>query len=184
MEQVEDLAAECRRDLELFNDKDPMEPLFDMEWECKPALCTDESDTSGDPTEEVPTTGEPAECFGWNPSAIVDYVAGVHYMDADDVGDVVNSPLPLVVCDDAMLIPLIAGGFEIIQADAGELLYELGMRNGDIPLEINGFPLESPEDAMLAMHELWYIENETDFELEILRGVSNITLSYTLYFTL
>ncbi|MCY1058404.1 hypothetical protein [Nannocystis sp. SCPEA4] len=184
-QQIDDLKEECRVDLININNKDEMEPVFDMEFECKPALCTDEEgETTEDPTETVPTTGEPSECIAWNPSAIVDYVSGVHYMDAGDIRDVVSDPLPLVLCDDAQFMPLTGTlGFEITQADAGELLYELGLRDGDIPLEINGFPLDTPEEAMLAFHELWYIEMETDFELEVLRGVSNATLYYTLDFT-
>lgn len=133
---------------------------------------------------DVPTTGEPAySCEYWDPDSKIGTYMGVYSIDATLVTDLVNDATPLTACDDATVEPLVsAPGFAIANADNGEMLYELGLRNGDIPLELNGYPLETYTDAWTAFIELWVIEQETDYELDILRGTSPMTLMYGIYF--
>ncbi len=122
-------------------------------------------------------------CTYWNPDAKIGLVSGVYGVDASLVTDLLNDPTPLTVCDDATVDPLVSTvGFEIANASSGEMLYELGLRNGDIPLELNGFPLDTHFDTLFAFTELWVIQQETVYELEILRGTTPMTLNYSLYF--
>jgi type II secretory pathway component PulC len=74
----------------------------------------------------------------------------------------------------------ITGGYEISGTSAGEFLYELGLRNGDIPESINTMPLETAQDTIDAFIDL-YLEGETEFGLDVLRSSSTSTLYYKFY---
>ncbi|MCY1053895.1 hypothetical protein [Nannocystis sp. SCPEA4] len=161
----------CRKVWEL----DKEDELTPDQFFCPSLMC-------GEDTEDVPTTGEPLECASWSPASMVTTSGGVHFMDDADVGDLIADPSPLLLCDDVILAELATGGgFEVDQADLGELLYVLGLRDGDIPLTLNGFSLETVEDAMFAFNELWFVEGETDFELDVQRPFAVVTLYYSLY---
>lgn len=59
------------------------------------------------------------------------------------------------------------------------MLYELGLRNGDIPRTINGMGLDNYWEAITAFVEL-YLQGETSYALVVERSGSNVTLVYTL----
>jgi len=165
--------AACRKAWEL----DEEEELTPDQFFCPSLMC-------GEETEDMPTTttGEPLVCAGWSPMSMVTRSNGVRLMDDAAVQDLIADPSPLLVCDDVILTELVAGGgFEVDQASAGELLSVLGLQDGDIPLTLNGFSLETVEDAMFAFNELWFVEGETDFELEVQRPFAVVTLYYGLY---
>ena len=54
----------------------------------------------------------------------------------------------------------------LINADSDELLYELGLRNGDVPLTLNGLPLDDYQDAFAAYLDLYVSNGETEYTLE------------------
>ena len=109
---------------------------------------------------------------------------GVYYLSGDYLSELVNDPSPLALCDDASLQLLTSGGVEVNDADAGELLYELGLRNGVVPLELNGLALESYEDGWNAFGELCLNHPTSSFELSVQRGSSTISLFFEVVYTL
>lgn len=157
-------------------DLEAEEELTPAQFFCASLMC-------GEDTDDVPTTTEePSECKSWSPASMVTSSGALRFMDDADVDALIADPLPLILCDDVILTELPAGGgFEVDQADVGELLYALGLRDGDIPLTLNGFPLETVEEAMFAFNELWFVEGETDFDLEVQRPSAVVTLYYSLY---
>lgn len=90
----------------------------------------------------------------------------------------VPEPAPLWACDDAVISALATGGFEVRRAEPDDLLYELGLRNGDRILSLNGYLLESYDDAGVAFTSLWLSLAETTYTLELLRGPDVRELSY------
>jgi len=86
---------------------------------------------------------------------------------------------PLVACDDAIIRPAAGGGFEVANADSGELLYELGLRNGDVMVSVNSYPLDSFDAASVVFSEL-VSNNVSDYVLEIERNSTPLTLTYAL----
>ncbi len=119
-------------------------------------------------------------CGAWDPDAEITPFGGVRYVDAAWFDGLVNAPWPVWTCDAAYLSPLSGGGFEVNTASADELLYELGLRNDDIPLELNDMPLDDYEDVDAAFLQLYLIEGETAYDLEVLRGVNVVHLLYVL----
>lgn len=142
---------------------------------------TGEELTTGTST-TTPTTsgGEFPLCGDWSPESDVQLFQGVYYLDGGYLSSLVNNPELLLTCDDARLDPLLAGGYQVVNADDGELLYELGLRNGDIPLELNDLPLDSADDAFAAFAALY---GQASFELDVLRGTTPITLEYFVTYT-
>lgn len=115
-------------------------------------------------------------CSGWSPASKISYVAGIYEVDATWLAGVIDDPAPLWGCDDAVVVPYGVGEFEIDAASSGEALYELGLRDGDRPVSLNGEPLGTFEQAFEAF--TMYLNSETEFDLVVNRGGTNITLSY------
>lgn len=103
-------------------------------------------------------------------------------MDWAFVAGLAADPEPLWACDDATFEARPrGGGFEVANADSGEFLYELGLRNGDEIMSLNRLPLANHDDVGFAYGSLW---GETSFVLEVRRGASVIELNYSLLVTL
>jgi len=131
---------------------------------------------------DEPTGGEPlVDCEDWYMSWTTTYAGGVTYIDDGDVAALVDDSTPLFMCDDGRFQALSAGGFEVQSAKFGHIFYALGLRDGDIPLSLNGLPLESFSDVVDALIQLWYTEEETDYELEVQRPLAVVTLYISLY---
>lgn len=118
-------------------------------------------------------------CEDWVPEEKVVLLSGIYYYDWSFIDGLTENPLPLMVCDDALFQAVAPNGFQVISASPGELLYELGLRSGDIPLEVNGMPIETYEDVWEAYIQLW-LEEEAGwlFDVYLLRGTNYMTLSY------
>jgi hypothetical protein len=119
-------------------------------------------------------------CSGWNPSAYIALDNGVYDVDEEFIRSLASSSGPLSVCDDAYIDGLSGPGFRVLAASSGDTLYELGLRNEDIPMAINGLPLASYDDAMEAFFDLYVNGGETEYTLVILRGTSPLTFYYEL----
>lgn len=118
-------------------------------------------------------------CTGWNPSnAVTVDGSGVMHLDETFVADLIADPSPLRDCDNAFFEGLSTAGFELDHADGGELLYELGLRDGDVPLTLNGKPLDDYVDVLAAYIELYVYSGATEYTLVVRRGVNNVTLEY------
>lgn len=161
------LEDDCAQDL------DDDAPLLQTQFTCEPIMCGDM---------EPPGTGY--NCGGWNPGGDITQDNGVYGVDATLLNDMINDFRPLVFCDDARLQAITNGGFEVEDADAGEFLYEIGLRDGDIPLELNAYPLDDVGDVHDAFAELWLTDSEISYELDVLRGSNSITLYYEILISL
>lgn len=145
------------------------------------AYCTaiESPDTIDYKIEEIPCSDNSSggSCSSWDPAEDITYDAGTYYVDAVLIGGLLSDPYELWTCDDAYFDGLSGDGFELTDADSGELLYELGLRDGDIPQALNGQSLDTYDDAAAALAE--YLNGETDFTLEILRGTNTVYLYYS-----
>jgi hypothetical protein len=124
-----------------------------------------------------------ANCSSYDPSANVTLALGPlrRVVNGLFVDALIADPLPLLECDGARLEPLSSGYYEVTGATSGTFLYELGLRNGDIPLELNGRSLETFEDGAEVLGEL-YLEGERDYSLLLERNGNPLTLPYELYY--
>jgi len=120
-------------------------------------------------------------CSSWNPAGEVTFSNGTRFVDAAYIESVYYNPAPLWSCDDLHLTgqPGPAYGFKVNNASAGELLYVLGLRNGDIPLTINGMPLTNYADGQAAFNTL-FLGGVTTYTLVVSRGGTTVNLHYQL----
>lgn len=121
-------------------------------------------------------------CSSWSPASEItlNSVTGVHEVDETWFDDTEADPAPLWTCDDATVGTNTAGdAFEVASANSGEALYELGLRNGDEIISINGESLDSWNDVMLAWAKL-RLGGETEFTLRVIRGGTRQELEYEL----
>lgn len=111
-----------------------------------------------------------------------DFIDGSYGVVADARG----YSIPQVTFDDFFLNPgclrveggrvdATPSGYEFTGIGRNTLLWELGLRAGDIPLSIDGMPLQTVEDAFTAYDAL---RSEKEWSLEIRRGSSSMTLEY------
>jgi hypothetical protein len=140
------------------------------------AMCVEEN------ISVIPCDGYAPEgsCTSWEPENEIALVTGVRHMDGDWIEGIVRDPAPVWSCDDAYFSPVSGGEFKVNLASSGELLYELGLRNNDVPQSLNGMPLEDYEDVSSAFATLWHDQSETEFSLVVTRSGSNVTLLYEL----
>lgn len=168
------LASECALEYNILSG------AYATEFACEiVASATDEGgDDGADGADGADETAAPM-CAGWDPDAEVTYDVGVYFVDSDLIRDLVVDPKPLLECDGARFEP--AGtGYEVVGASSGTLIYALGLRNGDIVLEINGLPLGSGEDAATALGDLYFDAQETEYSLDFMRGTVSLTHDYEL----
>jgi hypothetical protein len=122
------------------------------------------------------------DCDGWEPENFMYYNSGsdTYFVLRSWVAALVDDPSPLWMCDDARIEPGY-DSFELVGGVAGEAFSELGLEDGDILVELNGMPLESWDDVLDAFVELWMNEEETEYELEIIRNSQTEFLNYELF---
>ena len=70
-----------------------------------------------------------------------------------------------------------SGSYEFVSVTRGELLYELGVRSGDVPLKLNGYDVTTAAGAFDAWAAL---QGTTKFTLVVQRGGSSVKLTYEL----
>ena len=132
------------------------------------------------PMAPIPCTSNPASitCGGWNPATEITYNTGAdrYEMDWSFIAGLVADPEPLWACDDSFF-DTGGGYFVVADADSGEMLYELGLRDGDKIVSLNDISISDYNDVALLFGELW---GETSFTLEVLRGANTIELDYVL----
>jgi hypothetical protein len=120
-------------------------------------------------------------CSGWNPASHITLSGGKRYIDDAWISGIYHNPAPIWTCDDLYLTaqPAPGYGFKVNAANSGELLYELGLRNGDVPLSINGKTLKNYKQAQAAFSTL-FLAGVTSYNLQVKRGTSTITLLFQL----
>lgn len=88
---------------------------------------------------------------------------------------------PQNVLTDARLLPNMEGGkqngFKVSEIKPNGLYQHLGLKNGDVLLEINSFKLASPESALQAFTAL---QGASSIKIELKRGGKNISLKYNI----
>lgn len=132
---------------------------------------------------QCPQPSEPTEgaynCGDWVPD---DYVSGPisnnYSIELDLISTLQNDPTPIFACDTTR-VDLSDDVLEITSASSTDMAYLLGLRNGDVLVEVNGMPLDTPTDVMAAYYDLWVEEGELEYTLTILRGSSNTLLYYS-----
>lgn len=70
-----------------------------------------------------------------------------------------------------------ASGYVLENPAPGELLYELGLREDDVPLTLNGHGLGDALSVLEAFMELRG-DNETSFHLVVQRGAHTLNFYY------
>ena len=121
--------------------------------------------------EDVPCAEGLEACPGWDPGSYIEVAAsGTVEVDSAFVDSVVQNPEDVVTCD-AGYIDVDGPNFVVRRASAGEFLYELGFRDGDIIIGVNGMPLTSYDEAAAAFGDL-YLGGATSFRFEVQRGGS------------
>lgn len=128
------------------------------------------------------TDGIPVDCSSWDPASEITLTGGVYEVWGPFFESVIADPYLLVACDDARVEPLTGGYYEVVGAASGTMLYELGLRNGDIPISINGRDLGTHGRGAYAFGIEWLENFETEFTLVVERNGSNINLEYELVY--
>lgn len=124
-------------------------------------------------------------CSAWDPDAEVTFNSGTntYYLEFAFVAGIFSDPDSVMYCDDALVLKLDGvDGFKIANADSGELLYELGLRDDDIIVSINSMHLDNYADVVDAVNALWH-GGESTYTLEIERNSSTVYLNYQVLFT-
>lgn len=124
---------------------------------------------------EAPCYASPS-CSGWSPTSEVwqNEITGEYQVSQTFVDSVISDPNKLVGCDGARVLARWSGtgvyvpGFVVSSASPGDLLYELGLRNGDIPTELNNYPLDDFGDVAAAAVALSF-SDPSSYTLEVLR---------------
>ena len=130
-----------------------------------------------DPTTTVPTTTWGYDCGGWDPGSLIyGPTSNVYGIDLGLVSSIENDPTPLFQCDSARVD--VSSGLIIDDAVSTDMVYLLGLRNGDILLEVNSMPLGDPVEAFAAYDKLWRLNGATEYELVIERNNSTVYLNY------
>lgn len=142
-----------------------------------PIGCTEQTGSSG-----VCSEGTSPSCTGWDPENEVTYANSVYSMDYGFAYDLSLDIRPIWGCD-GISISHVTDGWEISGADDGDLLYELGLRDGDILVELNGYPIDTEVTAAYAYFILWLWGAETEYELTIIRDEGHLALDYELIAT-
>lgn len=143
------------------------------------AVTPTESDTEtmGSETSEDTTTVGLAICDDWDPTSYFIEYSGVIYYDYTFVAGLADDLVPLALCDHGIFQPIM-NGYQLANTQPDELFYTIGLRNGDIPLEVNGMPLDTLSNSLDAFVQLWLLDEESVFDLMVMRGSTAATLSY------
>ena len=128
---------------------------------------------------EIPCDGVDVDenCSNWNPASEVSLVSGVYHVDETFIDRLVADPDALSACDDAYFDGGLSS-FEVKRASSGELLYELGLRNGDVVRKLNGTTIQSYTDVITVFASEWLSDGETLWYLQVNRGGTIVTLRY------
>jgi len=122
------------------------------------------------------------DCSAWVPAAAVgdDPTSDAYQVDYAFVSALIADPEPLWACDNATVsLASGGGGYEVANADRGELLHELGLRNGDVVTSLNGHKFSSATAVAIAFSDLWS-GGEISFELQLRRNDTTLELHYLL----
>lgn len=131
------------------------------------------------PVEEEPTTGS-YSCSGWDPDSLIYTVQTNSYaVDTGLVSAVENDVTPLYECDSAR-INVESGHLMVEDAISTDMVYLLGLRNGDRLVEVNSMSIDDPILAAVAYTTLWQDQAETEYTLKVLRNNSYVYIDYEL----
>ena len=101
---------------------------------------------------------------------------GVLEVDRGLVGDIIAQPGCLYT--EGGRIELVGGNYEFTGISRGDLLWELGIRNGDQPLSINGYDVTTVDGAYAAWEAL---RSSSEFDLSVdRRRVGTVVLEFKL----
>jgi general secretion pathway protein C len=107
----------------------------------------------------------------------VELTQGANVLDQRKVQQALSNPEQ--VLSDARLYPNMKNGkhegFRVLEVKRGGLYEELGLKNRDVLLNINGLNLTSPQAAMQAMSAL---KGMNTVNLDIIRSGKKMTLNY------
>ncbi len=123
---------------------------------------------------------DPDGCITWAPATHVrlDVESGIYVADLDFVESTIGFPAALWDCDTARIRPLDSGsGYELTEVARDDLFYAMGLRNGDIFVELNGSPLVNYSDIVVTLTRL-HLLGEDEFELVVQRRGNDVAFQY------
>ncbi len=120
---------------------------------------------------------DPDGCTSWHPSRDVQQANGVYVVEQEFVDSVVSLPTPLWDCDTARIQPTpnAEDGYRITNLSSEDLFYALGLRDGDIFVELNGYPIVEYYAIVSTLTYLRAI-GEKKFELVVRRHEDTTSL--------
>lgn len=126
-------------------------------------------DPTGDGESLDTTEGDP--CSEWDPQGNIDFdtSSNEYVVQGPWLDKLIADPRPLMDCDDAELNfhqDQSVVGLEVSKANAGEALYELGLRNKEVITGINGMPVSSIAQLFAVMDNT-YGQGVTQYTVEV-----------------
>ena len=86
--------------------------------------------------------------------------------------------MPLYECDSARIN--VTEGLVVENAVSTDMAYLLGLRNGDLLVEVNGMPLGDPMEVFMAYAELFLNQGEDSYTLKVERASAYVYLDYSI----
>jgi len=132
-------------------------------------------DETGAGLDETGAGGGP--CEDWDPDGYVAYDrrARAYVIEQALVDDLVAQPTLLWECDSTRAQIRSGGFYELRDVAPGDLSSQLGLRQDDVILKVEGYSLQWPDDYLNAYTAL---SQRTDFKIEVERRGKVITLEY------
>lgn len=159
-----------------------LDPQFDETTKCTSECQSAHSNNpnyQGRPATDACSNGDSYNCTNWNPASHISVVFGVYQVNAAWLATLVANPTPLWACDDAELHPSSDHTrFVVTNLNSGEFLYEIGLRNNDKIMSLNGIALSSFSAGFTAY--ALYLNGTTAYTLSVLRGTNTISISISL----
>ena len=151
------------------------------------ALSACNSHWSTDKVELIPclgggTSASQSDCEDWDPGGAIAAVGTNHYeVDEDFIEYLLADPSRAVNCDQGQFEwDDIEQSFYVRNADTGSLLWEVGLRNGDVVEKINTNDVDnqygSLTDALSVFGDLYLTQHETEYILEVQRGQDQVDI--------
>ncbi|NJK31350.1 MAG: hypothetical protein HC927_02435 [Deltaproteobacteria bacterium] len=128
---------------------------------------------------DCPSSPSGYDCSGWSPaSAVRSITTTTFHVDRSLVEALIGDPTPLSACDTARFsISTDDVGYVVGSPSRDDLVYVLGLREGDRIISLNQHFIEDYSDALGAL--IYFSEHgENEYELTIERGAEQLSFRY------
>jgi len=100
--------------------------------------------------------------------------SSTYEIDEDFFEDMIANP-DWWLEDDSIVVSSVGGGYELDRVQTTDIVYVLGLRDGDKFVSIGSMDLDTVDDAVAAMETL---RDDTTFSLTVKRNGNTVTLDY------